>query len=69
MTLILVIALSPAIDYDEATSITHKAFKENVTFREAAISARYISPEEYDNIMNPSKMVGDPDNDLNAIIH
>jgi fumarate hydratase class II len=66
-SLMLVTALTPAIGYDKATSISHKAFKENLTLREAAISTGYISPEDYDRIIDASKMVGDPDNDLKDI--
>jgi fumarate hydratase, class II len=68
-SLMLVTALTPVIGYDKATSIAHKAFKENLTLREATISTGYISSEDYDRIVNPSKMVGDPDNDLKSIIY
>ena len=67
-SLMLVTALTPVIGYDKATSIAHKAFKENLTLREATISTGYISSENYDSIVNPSKMVGDPDKDLKTII-
>jgi fumarate hydratase class II len=67
-SLMLVTALTPAIGYDKATSIAHKAFKENLTLREAAISTGYISPEDYDRIIDASKMVGDPNNDLKDLI-
>jgi fumarate hydratase, class II len=63
----LVTALTPVIGYDKATSIAHKAFKENLTLREAAISTGYISTEDYDRIIDPAKMVGDPDNDLKPL--
>ena len=66
-SLMLVTALTPVIGYDRASSIAHKAFKENLTLREAAISAGYISSEEYDTIIDPTKMVGDPDNDLKSL--
>jgi fumarate hydratase class II len=66
-SLMLVTALTSVIGYDKASSIAHKAFKENLTLREATISTGYVSPQEYDRIINPSKMVGDPDNDLKAL--
>ena len=66
-SLMLVTALTPVIGYDKATSIAHKAFKENLTLKDAAISSGYISSEDYDKIIDPSKMVGDPDNDLKII--
>ena len=68
-SLMLVTALTPVIGYDKATSIAHKAFKENLTLKDAAISTGYISSEDYDKIIDPSKMVGDPDNDLKTIIN
>jgi fumarate hydratase class II len=67
-SLMLVTALTPVIGYDKATTIAHKAFKENLSLREAALSTGYISPEDYDSIIDASKMVGDPDNDLKDII-
>ena len=67
-SLMLVTALTPAIGYDKATSIAHKAFKENLTLRESAISTGYINPEDYDRIIDASKMVGDPNNDLKDLI-
>jgi fumarate hydratase class II len=67
-SLMLVTALTPVIGYDKATSIAHKAFKENLTLREAAISTGFISSEDYDRIIDPSRMVGDPDSDLKALI-
>jgi fumarate hydratase class II len=67
-SLMLVTALTPVIGYDKATFIAHKAFKENLTLREAAISSGHVSSEDYDKIIDPSKMVGDPDSDLKDII-
>jgi len=66
-SLMLVTALTPVIGYDKATSIAHKAFKENITLREAAISFGHISSEDFDDIVVPSKMVGDPNSDLKVI--
>jgi fumarate hydratase class II len=67
-SLMLVTALTPVIGYDKATFIAHKAFKENLTLREAAISSGHVSSEDYDKIIDPSKMVGDPDSDLKDVI-
>jgi fumarate hydratase class II len=63
-SLMLVTALSSVIGYDKASAIAHKAFKENTTLRDAAISSGYISTEEFDKIVVPEKMVGDPHKDL-----
>jgi fumarate hydratase, class II len=66
-SLMLITALTSVIGYDKATSIAHKAFKENLTLREAAISTGYISAEDFDRIVVPQNMVGDPDNDLKTL--
>jgi fumarate hydratase class II len=63
-SLMLVTALSPVIGYDKASAIAHKAFDENKTLREAAIESGYISPEEFDKIVVPENMVGNPHKDL-----
>jgi fumarate hydratase class II len=67
-SLMLVTALTPVIGYDKATSIAHRAFKENLTLRDAAISSGHITSLDYDKIIDPSKMVGDPDNDLKTLV-
>ena len=63
-SLMLVTALSPVIGYDKASVIAHKALDENKTLREAALSSGYISAEEFDRIVVPVHMVGDPHKDL-----
>jgi len=59
-SLMLVTALSPSIGYDKASAIAHKASDEGTTLREAALATGYISADDFDRIVNPSKMVGDP---------
>jgi fumarate hydratase, class II len=63
-SLMLVTALSPVIGYDKASVIAHKALDEHKTLREAALSSGYISAEEFDRIVVPAHMVGDPHKDL-----
>ncbi len=63
-SLMLVTALSPVIGYDKASVIVHKALDDNTTLRAAALSSGYISAEEYDKIVVPARMVGDPHKDL-----
>jgi fumarate hydratase class II len=60
----LVTALSPVIGYDRASAIAHKAFDEKKTLREAALASGYISAQEFDQIVVPAHMVGDPHKDL-----
>jgi fumarate hydratase class II len=62
-SLMLVTALSPVIGYDKASAIAHKADDEGATLREAAL-ALGVSEAEFDRIVNPNKMVGDPRHDL-----
>ena len=63
-SLMLVTALSPVIGYDKAAEIAHKAHDEGTTLREAALSTGYVTAEEFDRIVVPSRMVGDPRKDL-----
>lgn len=57
-SLMLVTALNPKIGYYKAAEIAQKAFTENKTLRQAAIESGYITPEEFDLCVDPSKMVG-----------
>ena len=63
-SLMLVTALSPVIGYDKASVIVHKALDDNTTLRAAALSSGYIGAEEFDKIVVPARMVGDPHKDL-----
>ncbi|MQM28065.1 class II fumarate hydratase [Glycomyces albidus] len=62
-SLMLVTALSPHIGYDKAAAIAHKADHEGSTLREAAI-ALGVAPADFDRIVDPAAMVGDPRRDL-----
>jgi fumarate hydratase class II len=66
-SLMLVTALTSIIGYDKASSIAHKALKENLTLRDAAISSGYISAEDFDRTVIPADMVGNPDKDLSTL--
>jgi fumarate hydratase class II len=57
-SLMLVTALSPVIGYDKASAIAHKANDEGTTLREAALATGFIDAAEYDEIVDPTKMVG-----------
>lgn len=56
-SLMLVTALTPHIGYDLASEIAKDAYKENKTLKEKAIESGYVSEEEYDNYVDPRKMV------------
>ncbi|MBV8614244.1 MAG: class II fumarate hydratase [Acetobacteraceae bacterium] len=57
-SLMLVTALSPVIGYDRASAIAHTAEREGTTLREAALASGYIDAKRFDEIVDPSKMVG-----------
>lgn len=57
-SLMLVTALNPKIGYYKAASIAQKAFRENKTLKQAAVESGYITAEEFDKWVDPSKMVG-----------
>jgi hypothetical protein len=58
-----VTAMSPHIGYDRASAISHKADDEGTTLRKAAL-ALGISARDFDRIVDPQRMVGDPRRDL-----
>ena len=56
-SLMLVTALNNYIGYDNATKIAKKAFKENLTLRDAAIKLKLIEPGKFDILVQPKKMI------------
>jgi fumarate hydratase, class II len=59
-SLMLVTALSPTIGYDKASAIAHKASDEGTTLREAALATGFVRADEFDRIVRPAAMVGQP---------
>lgn len=57
-SLMLVTALNPKIGYYKAAEIAHKAHKEGTTLKEMAVKLGYTTPEEFDQWVDPAKMVG-----------
>ena len=57
-SLMLVTALNTKIGYDKAAKIAKKAYSESTTLKEAAISLGYLTSDEFDLWVDPSKMVG-----------
>ena len=57
-SLMLVTALAPVIGYDKATEIAKAAHKNGTTLREEAVRLGYVTPEEFDRIVRPEKMIG-----------
>ena len=63
-SLMLVTALSPVIGYDKASSIAHQANDAGTSLRDAAIHSGDISADQFDSIVVPEHMVGNPHADL-----
>ncbi|KIA78225.1 Fumarate hydratase class II [Parachlamydia acanthamoebae] len=56
-SLMLVTALTPKIGYDKAAQAAHKAFVENTTLKEACLALGFVTAEEFDQIVDPKKMI------------
>jgi fumarate hydratase, class II len=57
-SLMLVTALNPHIGYDNAAKVAKKAFTDNSTLKEAAISLELLSAEDFDKFVRPENMIG-----------
>ncbi len=57
-SLMLVTALNPVIGYDNAAKVAKKAHKENKTLKEAAVELGLLTPEKFDEVVRPEKMIG-----------
>jgi fumarate hydratase class II len=57
-SLMLVTALNTHIGYEKAAEIAKKAHKEGSTLKEAALKLGYLTGEEFDRWVDPSKMIG-----------
>lgn len=60
-SLMLVTALNTHIGYYKAAEIAKKAHKEGTTLKEAALKLGYLTAEEFDKWVDPSKMIGSLD--------
>jgi fumarate hydratase class II len=57
-SLMLVTALNTKIGYYKAAEIAQKSHKENTTLKEMAVKLGYVTPEQFDEWVNPANMVG-----------
>ena len=57
-SLMLVTALNPYIGYDNSAKVAKKAYEENITLKEAAVALKLITAEEFDQKVQPAKMIG-----------
>jgi fumarate hydratase class II len=60
-SLMLVTALNTHIGYEKAAEIAKKAYKENSTLRKAALELGYLTDEQFDEWVDPGKMIGSLD--------
>ena len=58
-SLMLVTALNTKIGYYKAAEIAQKAHKEGTTLKEMAVKLGYVTPQEFDEWVDPASMVGE----------
>ncbi len=56
-SLMLVTALNPYIGYDNAAKTAKKAYKENISLKEACVQLGFLTPEKFDEVFKPEQMV------------
>jgi len=56
-SLMLVTALNPHIGYEKAAQISLKAYREDLTLREAALKLGFLTAEQFDHWVRPENMV------------
>jgi fumarate hydratase class II len=56
-SLMLVTALAPIIGYDRASALAKQAYETGKTLKEVVLVAGVMSEEEFDEIVDPDKMV------------
>ena len=56
-SLMLVTALAPVIGYDKASRIAHYAMDNDLTLKAAALKLGFVTPAEFDRVVDPAKMV------------
>lgn len=57
-SLMLVTALNPHIGYDNAALVAKKAYAENISLQEAAVSLGFLTAEEFNKKVRPEHMLG-----------
>ena len=56
-SLMLVTALNPYIGYENAAKTAKKAFKDNISLKEACVELGFLTAERFDEVFHPEKMV------------
>lgn len=56
-SLMLVTALNPYIGYENAAKTAKKAFKDNITLKEACVQLGFLTEERFNEVFHPEEMV------------
>ena len=56
-SLMLVTSLNPYIGYENAAKVAKKAYKENLSLKEACLQLGFMSEEEFDKVFHPEELV------------
>ncbi len=56
-SLMLVTALNPYIGYENAAKTAKKAYKDNISLKEACVQLGFLTPEKFDEVFHPEQMV------------
>ena len=56
-SLMLVTALNPYIGYENAAKTAKKAFKDNISLKEACVALGFLTEEKFDEVFHPEQMV------------
>ena len=56
-SLMLVTCLNPHIGYDNAAKTAKKAYRENISLKEACVALGFLTPEQFDQVFHPEQMV------------
>ncbi len=56
-SLMLVTALNPYIGYENAAKTAKKAFKDNISLKEACVELGFLTAEKFDEVFHPEQMV------------
>ena len=56
-SLMLVTALNPYIGYENAAKTVKKAFKENISLKDACVALGFLTADKFDEVFHPEKMV------------
>lgn len=56
-SLMLVTALNPYIGYENAAKTAKKAYRDNISLKEACVELGFLTEEEFDKVFHPEQMV------------